>query len=41
MSQPAAWAPLSDAPALAAEIGPLVVAALDIALQAAKRPRAD
>ncbi len=39
MSQPAAWAPLSDAPALAVEIAPLVVAALDTALQAAKRQR--
>ncbi len=41
MRQPAAWALLSDVPALAVEIGPLVVAALDTVVQAAKRPRTD
>ncbi len=39
MSQPAAWALLGDAPALAAEIAPLVVAALGTALKEAKRQR--
>ncbi len=41
LRQPAAWALLSDAPALAAEVAPLVMAIVDTVVQEAKRPRTD